>query len=243
MAHHNLRRISTSEEKNQDHDDRVRTNGRVDTSPIGTSSGNIDIFTINTIEVIDTPFGVWIVVTGNITEVTGSLINNNESLKVTKDELTSTSHDTLIVQATSVNAKPVSYAGAAGEPRKVSLPKGLRFSKKIIRVEYEWKPPRCEQCKIFGHIYDQCPNNAMATYTVDMTNDGFQPMVNKRKSGKTGFNNNHYNRSGVNGGKAVGQPIKPKFKYEPKAPVNMPKTGAHNSSTIYKAGPNNAHTS
>ncbi|GJR54503.1 hypothetical protein Tco_1405024, partial [Tanacetum coccineum] len=25
------------------------------------------------------------------------------------------------------------------------------------RVEYEWKPPRCSSCKMFGHIHEECP--------------------------------------------------------------------------------------
>ncbi|GKD27595.1 hypothetical protein Tco_1233809 [Tanacetum coccineum] len=29
----------------------------------------------------------------------------------------------------------------------------------IIRVEYEWKPPRCACCKVFGHGQDECPKN------------------------------------------------------------------------------------
>ncbi|GKE10244.1 putative reverse transcriptase domain-containing protein [Tanacetum coccineum] len=28
-----------------------------------------------------------------------------------------------------------------------------------VRVEYEWKPPRCSSCKVFGHIHDECPKN------------------------------------------------------------------------------------
>ncbi|GJZ72536.1 RNA-directed DNA polymerase, eukaryota, reverse transcriptase zinc-binding domain protein [Tanacetum coccineum] len=28
-----------------------------------------------------------------------------------------------------------------------------------VRVEYEWKPPRCSCCKIFGHIQVECPKN------------------------------------------------------------------------------------
>ncbi|GJU35764.1 hypothetical protein Tco_1184118 [Tanacetum coccineum] len=28
-----------------------------------------------------------------------------------------------------------------------------------IRVEYEWKPPRCACCKVFGHIWEECPKN------------------------------------------------------------------------------------
>nr|GEY15895.1 hypothetical protein [Tanacetum cinerariifolium] len=25
-----------------------------------------------------------------------------------------------------------------------------------VRVEYEWKPPRCSSCKVFGHIHEKC---------------------------------------------------------------------------------------
>nr|GEZ36699.1 hypothetical protein [Tanacetum cinerariifolium] len=28
-----------------------------------------------------------------------------------------------------------------------------------IRVEYEWKPPSCACCKIFGHVLEECPKN------------------------------------------------------------------------------------
>ncbi|GKC83370.1 cytokinin dehydrogenase 3-like protein, partial [Tanacetum coccineum] len=28
-----------------------------------------------------------------------------------------------------------------------------------VRVEYEWKPPRCSSCMIFGHIHEECPKN------------------------------------------------------------------------------------
>ncbi|GJS13057.1 RNA-directed DNA polymerase, eukaryota, reverse transcriptase zinc-binding domain protein [Tanacetum coccineum] len=31
-----------------------------------------------------------------------------------------------------------------------------------VRVEYEWKPPRCSSCKIFGHIHKECPKNTGA---------------------------------------------------------------------------------
>ncbi|GJW12409.1 hypothetical protein Tco_1578236 [Tanacetum coccineum] len=27
-------------------------------------------------------------------------------------------------------------------------------------VEYEWKPPRCACCKVFGHIQEECPKNS-----------------------------------------------------------------------------------
>ncbi|GJV30013.1 hypothetical protein Tco_1386461 [Tanacetum coccineum] len=28
-----------------------------------------------------------------------------------------------------------------------------------IRVKYEWKPPRCSTCKVFGHIHEECLKN------------------------------------------------------------------------------------
>nr|GEW71350.1 hypothetical protein [Tanacetum cinerariifolium] len=31
-----------------------------------------------------------------------------------------------------------------------------------VRVEYEWKPPRCSSCKFFGHIHEDFPKNTGA---------------------------------------------------------------------------------
>ncbi|GKF58472.1 hypothetical protein Tco_0172009, partial [Tanacetum coccineum] len=31
-----------------------------------------------------------------------------------------------------------------------------------VRVEYEWKPPKCSSCKVFGHIHEECPKNTGA---------------------------------------------------------------------------------
>nr|GEX15404.1 hypothetical protein [Tanacetum cinerariifolium] len=28
-----------------------------------------------------------------------------------------------------------------------------------VRVEYEWKPPRCSFCKVFGHMHEECSKN------------------------------------------------------------------------------------
>ncbi|GJY94726.1 nucleotide-diphospho-sugar transferase [Tanacetum coccineum] len=32
-----------------------------------------------------------------------------------------------------------------------------------VRVEYEWKPPKCSSCKVFGHIHKECPKNSSAS--------------------------------------------------------------------------------
>ncbi|GKC10865.1 putative RNA-directed DNA polymerase, partial [Tanacetum coccineum] len=43
----------------------------------------------------------------------------------------------------------------------VAMPKltGEGFYTCNVCVEYEWKPPRCACCKVFGHVLDECPNN------------------------------------------------------------------------------------
>ncbi|GKE53507.1 hypothetical protein Tco_1488663, partial [Tanacetum coccineum] len=43
----------------------------------------------------------------------------------------------------------------------VAMPKlvGEGFYTCNARVEYEWKPPRCKCCKVFGHVQDECPTN------------------------------------------------------------------------------------
>ncbi|GJV60760.1 ribonuclease H-like domain, reverse transcriptase, RNA-dependent DNA polymerase [Tanacetum coccineum] len=43
----------------------------------------------------------------------------------------------------------------------VAMPKinGEGFYTCNVRVEYEWKPPRCACCKIFGHTQVECPKN------------------------------------------------------------------------------------
>ncbi|GJU95983.1 putative receptor-like protein kinase [Tanacetum coccineum] len=65
------------------------------------------------------------------------------------------------------------------------------FTKETIRVEYEWRPPRCDTCKIFGHVHDYCPKKVVSAHIVatsnvvtpnaEKTNDGFQTVSKKKK--------------------------------------------------------------
>ncbi|GJW33191.1 hypothetical protein Tco_0053223, partial [Tanacetum coccineum] len=107
---------------------------------------------------------------------------------------------------------------------------GEDFTKETIRVEYEWRPPRCDVCKIFGHVHDQCPKKVVTplivstspivTPTVEKTNDGFQTVVKKKKrKGKSKSNND---------GQFTGPSVKQTIRYEPKAITNTPKNGATN---------------
>ncbi|GJW85408.1 retrotransposon protein, putative, ty1-copia subclass [Tanacetum coccineum] len=50
----------------------------------------------------------------------------------------------------------------------VAMPKIARevhYTCNICGVEYEWKPPRCTSCKVFGHILEECPKNTGACET------------------------------------------------------------------------------
>ncbi|GJV15209.1 hypothetical protein Tco_1360532 [Tanacetum coccineum] len=87
---------------------------------------------------------------------------------------------------------------------------GDGFTKEIIHVEYEWRPPRCDICKKFGHVHDHCPKKVVCppivttsnivTPTVEKTNDGFQTVGKKKKrKGKS---------KSTNGGQFAGPSIK-----------------------------------
>nr|GEV35973.1 zinc knuckle CX2CX4HX4C [Tanacetum cinerariifolium] len=87
----------------------------------------------------------------------------------------------------------------------ISVPSltGDDFTRETIRVGYEWRPPRCDVCKIFDHLHDLCPKNEaspsivstsdVVTLTDEKTNDVIQNVI-----------------------------------YEPKAATSVPKKGATN---------------
>ncbi|GJS66843.1 zinc knuckle CX2CX4HX4C containing protein [Tanacetum coccineum] len=111
----------------------------------------------------------------------------------------------------------------------VPLIEGSRYTVEIVTIEYELKPPRCDLCKIFGHVHDHCPKKVsipptvvtsnVATPTVGKTNDGFQTVGKKKKKGKS---------KSTNGGQFGGHSIKQTVRYEPKATTSVPKKGPTN---------------
>ncbi|GJX81470.1 retrovirus-related pol polyprotein from transposon TNT 1-94 [Tanacetum coccineum] len=108
------------------------------------------------------------------------------------------------------------------------------FTKETIRVEYEWRAPRCDICKIFGHVHDHCPKKAVSppivtasnvvTPTVEKTNDDFQTVgIKKKRKGKF---------KSTNGGQFVGPSVKQNVRYEPKVTTSAPKKGVTNVGNI-----------
>nr|GEV77581.1 hypothetical protein [Tanacetum cinerariifolium] len=41
----------------------------------------------------------------------------------------------------------------------IPMEDGIGYTKEVIRVEYDWKPPHCVDRKTFGHSHDACPMN------------------------------------------------------------------------------------
>nr|GEW61414.1 zinc knuckle CX2CX4HX4C [Tanacetum cinerariifolium] len=113
------------------------------------------------------------------------------------------------------------------------------FTKETIRVEYEWRPPRCDISKIFGYVHDHCPKKVtsppivttsnVVTHTVEKTNDGFQTVgKNKKRKGKS---------KSTNGGQFADQSVKQNVRYEPKATTSAPKKGEEDEN-MYDASTN-----
>ncbi|GJW51975.1 retrovirus-related pol polyprotein from transposon TNT 1-94 [Tanacetum coccineum] len=82
----------------------------------------------------------------------------------------------------------------------IPLLTGDDFTKETICVEYEWRPRKCDLCKIFGHVYDyllkkvESPHIAttsnVVTPAVEKNNDGFQTATTSApKKGATNVGN------------------------------------------------------
>nr|GEU87335.1 hypothetical protein [Tanacetum cinerariifolium] len=116
---------------------------------------------------------------------------------------------------------------------------GYSFIMETIRVEYEWKPPRCHTCNIFGHTGESCPKKVVNTPVVNNTNstdtpnDGFQKVVNKKRNNKKSIVGNTLPR-GVP--VAKGFQVGKQFKYQPKALYYDSNGGGTYGATSYKVG-------
>ncbi|GKC32759.1 zinc knuckle CX2CX4HX4C containing protein [Tanacetum coccineum] len=112
-------------------------------------------------------------------------------------------------------------------PPRCALRSG--FTIETVNIEYEWKPPRCDLCKIFFHVHDNCPNKVsippiVDTPIVEKTNDGFQTV---------GKNKGKY--KSTNGGQFGGHSFKQNVRYEPTATADVPKKGATKKNLPLKA--------
>nr|GEV83050.1 hypothetical protein [Tanacetum cinerariifolium] len=92
---------------------------------------------------------------------------------------------------------------------------GLTHTLETVRVEYEWKPPLCIECHVFGHTADQCPKNIVKKPSTSAVKDGdgFTIVVNRKNKGKAPVSWQKKATGGFkvnNVKKFVYQPVKPK---------------------------------
>ncbi|GJR83053.1 MACPF domain-containing protein CAD1 [Tanacetum coccineum] len=66
------------------------------------------------------------------------------------------------------------------------------YTKERIQVEYEWTPPLCLKCHVFGHSIKQCPKCVIepTKATTNAQEDGFTSVQNRKKKGKAKENSN-----------------------------------------------------
>ncbi|GJX22163.1 hypothetical protein Tco_0226608, partial [Tanacetum coccineum] len=67
--------------------------------------------------------------------------------------------------------------------RYVAIPfkNGSGNSLETIDIEYEWKPPRCDTCKIFYHTDEYCPKKPKTSIPTPVMDDGFVGVTRKGK--------------------------------------------------------------
>ncbi|GJS45081.1 trichome birefringence-like protein 3 [Tanacetum coccineum] len=85
-----------------------------------------------------------------------------------------------------------------------------------IRVEYEWKPPLCVDCHVFGHTTEKCPKRVLEKPSpiVETDDDGFTCVTNRKSKGNGPINQK---RNFV--GLRMPNP-KPNLKYKPVKTTN-----------------------
>ncbi|XP_071714579.1 uncharacterized protein [Rutidosis leptorrhynchoides] len=112
-------------------------------------------------------------------------------------------------ELSSIASKIVNANEELKESLTVATPnlEGNGVTRDEVHIEYEWKPPRCGGCKVFGHKDAQCRKAIPVPNVVVEINDRFKEVY--RKMGKGGTKNNKDTGEGFKVGK------QPKFVYRP----------------------------
>jgi len=64
---------------------------------------------------------------------------------------------------------------------------GEGFGSAKVTVEYEWTPPRCGACCVFGHNDDSCPNQVRQVQNTVEEGDGFMEVKGKKTAKRAGI--------------------------------------------------------
>ncbi|GJV19242.1 hypothetical protein Tco_1368262 [Tanacetum coccineum] len=82
---------------------------------------------------------------------------------------------------------------------------GTGYTSKVIRVEYDWKPPHCLECKLFSDNSYKCPKQVSVVDPIIDTsaNDGFTEVANDQQSKKNTAGNEKASTSQASGDKST----------------------------------------
>ncbi|GKB35670.1 hypothetical protein Tco_0880612 [Tanacetum coccineum] len=102
-------------------------------NPTSSSKANLRIFEANVPN--DADYDVWLLL--------ASIYEVNDIMKI-------------LISVTSLEKDLLSPLWNGFDNLVMAVPnlEGTGYTKEYIRVEYEWKPPRCSTCLIFGHSLD-----------------------------------------------------------------------------------------
>ncbi|GKE17222.1 ribonuclease H-like domain-containing protein [Tanacetum coccineum] len=122
----------------------------------------------------------------------------------------------------------------------IPLEDGSGHTREVIKVEYQWKPPHCVDCKIFGHTNEKCPKRVTimetptenkdgdTSSTTSTHSDGFTEVRRKKTKGKKAYQQSSRQIDGIR----LNKP-KPNFFWQKKG-SNMKGANTDNSSQINK---------
>ncbi|XP_071738894.1 uncharacterized protein [Rutidosis leptorrhynchoides] len=109
---------------------------------------------------------------------------------------------------------------------------GKNIAKDDVKIEYEWRPPRCAYCEVFGHVDSSCPKAIPVKEVQPKEDDGFKQVAKKQVKGVI-----IGKKKNVEG--QMGGTNKVKFVYRPVRKENQKNDGNANKAST--SGGNNAN--
>ncbi|GJT32968.1 hypothetical protein Tco_0923387 [Tanacetum coccineum] len=115
--------------------------------------------------------------------------NPNTVDHITNIENENNNNDYVSVINKETNGEKQSFTAMFKKPTPLSVVvvvpflDGFGYSFEMVDVEYEWQPPRCDSCKVFDHVDNDCPKRVKEALNQAVTeDDGFTKVI--RRQGK-----------------------------------------------------------
>ncbi|GJR38855.1 reverse transcriptase domain-containing protein [Tanacetum coccineum] len=113
---------------------------------------------------------------------------------------------------------------------------GDGHSREVIRVEYEWKPPHCVECKCFGHDSTTCPKRVREAAPKDPTRDSKSTSVEENEYGFVQVKSQKKKKNISQGSGINLSKCNPNFQYRPVSKPGKGKGETSKEATGHKKG-------